>query len=140
MKQNKQHGSKSINCNLQTWPFEPTEQSMCFPRGPLEWVMEAKNINDIYILYLRSHVSKKQGNRSKENAGRWQNKKYSLCQRNVPWVLYTKFRRTSGVSKHFAFLIIMFAINIKFCVSSNLLFSFTSCQQPTFFECIVVLL
>ena len=70
MKQNKQHGSKSTNCNLQTRPFEPAEQSMCFLRGSLEWMTEAKNINDSYNFDLRSHVSEKQGNRSKENAGR----------------------------------------------------------------------
>ena len=35
--------------NLQTWPFEPAEESMCFRRGPLEWVMEVKNINHRYI-------------------------------------------------------------------------------------------
>ena len=104
MKQNKQHGSKSTNCNLQTRPFEPAEQSMCFLRRSLEWMTEAKNINDSYNFDLRSHVSEKQGNRSKENAGRWQNKKYSLCQRNnVLWVLYAKFGKMSGVSKHFAF-------------------------------------
>ena len=70
MKQNKQHGSKSTNCNLQTRPFEPAEQSMCFLRGSLEWMTEAKNINDSYNFDLRSHVSEKQGNRNKENAGR----------------------------------------------------------------------
>ena len=31
MKRNQQHGSKSINNNLQTWPFEPTEESRMFP-------------------------------------------------------------------------------------------------------------
>ena len=51
-------------------PFELAEQSMCFLRGPLEWMMGAKNINDSYNFDLRSHVSEKQGNRSKENAGR----------------------------------------------------------------------
>ena len=61
---------ESTSCNLQTRPFEPAEQSMCFLRGSLEWMTEAKNINDSYNFDLRSHVSEKQGNRSKENAGR----------------------------------------------------------------------
>ena len=34
MKRN-QHGSKSINNNLQTWPFEPTEESRMFPEKSL---------------------------------------------------------------------------------------------------------
>ena len=45
-KKNKQHGSKSTNQNLQRWPFELAEESMCFPRGPLEWLA------DLTWLYL----------------------------------------------------------------------------------------
>ena len=32
---NKQTGSKSTNHNPQTWPFEPVEVNLCFPRLPL---------------------------------------------------------------------------------------------------------
>ena len=31
MERNQQHGSKSINNNLQRWPFEPAEESRIFP-------------------------------------------------------------------------------------------------------------
>ena len=80
-KQNQQHGSKSTNKNnLQTWSFEPTEESTCFLRGPLEWVTDAKNVNNSYLFYLWFQVVAKCGNRSKEIARRWQNN--SLCQRN----------------------------------------------------------
>ena len=34
-KRNKQHGSKSTNYNPRTRPFEPAEESTCFPRDPL---------------------------------------------------------------------------------------------------------
>ena len=37
------------------WPFEPAEEiSMCFPMPELfklEWVTEAKNINDIIVVF-----------------------------------------------------------------------------------------
>ena len=56
--------------NLQTWLFEPAEESTCFPRGPLEWVMEMKNVNSSYIFDLGFEI-----------AGRWQNN--SLCQRKM---------------------------------------------------------
>ena len=59
------HGSKSAN-NLQTWPFEPSEERMCFPRGLLEWVTEAKNVNSSYIFDLWLHVTAKRGNRSED--------------------------------------------------------------------------
>ena len=91
------HGSKSAN-NLQTRPFEPSEERMCFPRGLLEWVTEAKNVNNSYIFDLWLHVTAKRGNRSEEIPGRSHNN--SLCQRNVSWVLYAKFQ----TKKHFAFL------------------------------------
>ena len=59
-KRNTQHGSKSTNYNIQTRPFEPAEESTCFLRGPLEWVMES------YIFDLSSHVIVKRGNITKE--------------------------------------------------------------------------
>ena len=31
MERNQQHRSKSINNNLQRWPFEPAEESRMFP-------------------------------------------------------------------------------------------------------------
>lgn len=71
MKLNKQHGSKPTNYNLQTWPFEPVEESTHFPRGLLEWVVEAKNVIGSYIFDLQSHVIAKRGNCSKEIAGIW---------------------------------------------------------------------
>ena len=73
MKQNKQHGLKSTNYNLQRWPFEPPEESLCFLRGLLEWMTEATKINGSYIFILKSHVIAKHGNCSKEIAGRWKN-------------------------------------------------------------------
>ena len=42
---NKQHGSKQTNYNLQAWHFEPAEENTRFPRGPLQWVTEAKKVN-----------------------------------------------------------------------------------------------
>ena len=90
-KRNKQHGSKSTNHNLQTWPFESAEECRFFLRGPLECVTEAKSVNVNYNFDLRSHFISKRGNVSKEIAGRWQNT--SLCQTNiVSWVSYVKFR------------------------------------------------
>ena len=68
-KQNKQHGSKSTNYNIQTRPFEPAEESTCFPRGPLEWVTEKKNVQESYIFDLSSHVIVKRGNITKEITG-----------------------------------------------------------------------
>ena len=73
MKQNKQHGSKPANYNQETWFFEPAEESMCFLRGLLQCVMEAKNMNDSCIFDLQWHVIAKHGNINSEKiAGRWQ--------------------------------------------------------------------
>ena len=72
-KWNKQHGSKSANYNLETWPFEPAEESMCFLRGLLQYMwMEAKNINDSCIFDLQWRVIAVRGSSSKEIVGRWQ--------------------------------------------------------------------
>ena len=38
------------------WPFEPARESLCFLRGPLEWLMVVKNVNVIYVFDWRSHV------------------------------------------------------------------------------------
>ena len=59
---NKQHGSKSTSDNLQTWPFEPTEESPRFLRGRLEWVTEVKRVKIGYNFDLRSHLISKRGN------------------------------------------------------------------------------
>ena len=85
---NKQHRLKSTNYNLQAQPFEPGEESACFPIGPLEWVTGAKNFNDSCTFDLHSHVIAKHRYSSEEFPGRLQNK--SLCQRNISWVLNRK--------------------------------------------------
>ena len=46
----------STNYNLQMWPIEPARESLCFLRGPLEWLMVVKNVNVIYVFDWRSHV------------------------------------------------------------------------------------
>ena len=120
-KRNKQHGSKSTNYNPRTWPFEPAEESTFFPRDPLYWVMEAKNVNSSYIFDLWSHVIAKRGNRSQEIAGRWQNK--SVCQRNMsPGCCVQSFEQENIVWWNTLLSWKTFTINIKFCNSSNLLF------------------
>ena len=81
MKRNEQRQSKSTNYNPQMWPFEPAEKSLCFLRGPLEWMTEAKNVNVRFIFVLRSHVFVKRGNGTEEIAGRWQNN--SFCQQII---------------------------------------------------------
>ena len=78
--------------------FEPTEESLCFLRGPLEWMTEAKSINVSYIIDLKEHVIVKSGNCSEEI---------------VSTRLYVKFRREKRcLVKHFSFLK-TFAINIE---------------------------
>ena len=73
MKRNKQYGSKSTNYNLHMSPFEPAEESLCFLRGPLELMTEAKNINISYIFDMKSRVIAKCGNCSEEIADRLKN-------------------------------------------------------------------
>ena len=51
--------------------FKPTEESLCFLRGPLECMTEAKSINVSYIIDLKEQVIAKSGNCSEEIAGRW---------------------------------------------------------------------
>ena len=79
-----------ITTHSEMWPFKPTEESLHFLRGPLEWMInQAKNVSVSNIFDLRKHVNAKRGNGSKEIAGRWQNT--SLCQINVSWVLNLMF-------------------------------------------------
>ena len=61
---------KSTKYKLQTLPFEPAEESICFPRGLLESVTEAKNVNSSYIFDLGLHGIAKGSNRTEEIAGR----------------------------------------------------------------------
>ena len=66
----------NMDQNLQMCPFEPAEESqesLCFLRGLLELMMEAKNINISYIFDVKSHVIAKCGNCSEEIAGRLKN-------------------------------------------------------------------
>ena len=63
--------NQPIIYNLEKWSFEAAEESMCFLRGLLQCVMEAKNINDSCIFDLQWHVITMCGNSSEEIAGRW---------------------------------------------------------------------
>ena len=101
--------------NLKTWPFEPTKESTCFPRGSLEWVIETKNVNGSYIFDLCFEI-----------ACRWQNN--SLCQRNMcPGYCMQSFIQKNIMWWNILLSGKMFTLkNVKFCASSNLLF-FTSC-------------
>ena len=70
-KQNKEHGSKSTNYNLQTSPFEPAEKKPMFPERPVRVSTEGENENILrHIFDVREHVIAKSGNGSKEIAGR----------------------------------------------------------------------
>ena len=95
MEWNQQHGWKPANYNLQTSPFEPAEESLCFLRGPLEWMTEQTNVNVSCIFVLMLHLIAKHGNGSEEISGRWQiqaqaNKLYLLHVGVVCNVLNTK--------------------------------------------------
>ena len=86
MEWNQQHGWKPANYNLQMSPFEPTEESLCFLRGLLEWMTEPKNVNVSYIFVLRSHVIAKGGKGSEEIAGRWQiQAQANISPKNSVW-------------------------------------------------------
>ena len=85
------------------WPFEPAEESLCFLRGLLELMTEAKNINIRYIFDVKSRIIAKCGSCSEEIAGRLKNN--SLWQTNVSRVLYVKFQiEKRWLVKHFSFL------------------------------------
>ena len=73
---------KYINQNkLKMWPFEPAKESLCFLRGPLEWLMVVKNVKIIYVFDWRSHVIAKCGNVNDKIFVRWQNN--CFCQTNM---------------------------------------------------------
>ena len=42
--------------NHKPWSFEPAEVNFCFLRGPLRWLMAAKNANVSWLLNFRIHV------------------------------------------------------------------------------------
>ena len=97
---NKQHGSKSTNCNLQTWPFKPTEKSPCFLRGPLERMTQAKTVRLLnflheVIMFLKCAAMVQ-----------------LLANNYVSWVLYVKSQtETQCLVKHFLYWK-TFAINV----------------------------
>ena len=106
------------------WPFEPTEESLCFLRGLLELMTEAKKINIRYIFDLKSHVIAKRGNCSKEIAGRWKNN--SMCQICLQGVVRKVSKRKNLTGETFFLLEKRLLSTFKRCASSNLFF-FTSC-------------
>ena len=97
---NKQHGSKSTNCNLQTWPFKPTEKSPCFLRGPLERMTQAKTVRLLkflleVIMFLKCAAMVQ-----------------LLSNKYVSWVLYVKSQtETHCLVKHLLYWK-LFAINV----------------------------
>ena len=120
------------------WPFEPAEESLCFLRGPLELMTEAKNINISYIFDVKSRVIAKCGNCSKEIAGRLKNN--SLWQTNVSRVLYKVSNRKKLSGETFCLLEKRLLSAFKRCASSNLLYFYKLLIGPqwTFSECIVI--
>ena len=92
--------------------FEPTDESLCFLRGALEWMTEAKSINVSYIIDLKEHVIAKRGNCSEEIAGRWKIKAWVKQISLQDVICKLKFRvEKHCLVKHLAFLK-TFAINI----------------------------
>ena len=103
MKRNKQHVLIFTNHNLQTWHFEPAEESHRFLRSLRVTDGGKKSINISYNFDLRSHVISKWGNDNKEIAGRWHSMT-AYVQKIMSPVCY-KFRiQRHCLVKHFAFL------------------------------------
>ena len=99
MKRNQQHGSKSINNNLQTWPFEPTEESRMFPEKSVIYF----GLDVSCLLQSAAMVAKKL----------LVGAKITACFKQICFcMLLCKFRSEKNhLVKHFAFLK-TFAINI----------------------------
>ena len=74
--------------NLQTWPFEPTEENIRSLRGLLEWLAGVKIVNISYIFDF-TNVTSMCGNVCHEIAGRRQN---NICQKYISWAWYIKFQ------------------------------------------------
>ena len=53
---NTQEGLKSSNHKSKTWPFELVKVKFCFLRGPLRWMMAAKQAIISWLLNLRIRV------------------------------------------------------------------------------------
>ena len=141
-KQNKQHGSKSTNYNLQMWPFEPAGKKPMFPERSVRVSTEGENENIRHIFDLRVHVFAKCGNGRKEIAGRWQNN--SLCQSYVSRALLkckVSYRKILS-GETLCFLEKRLLSLFKFCAFSKLLFSYELLigPLPIFLECIVIYL
>ena len=139
-KQNKQHGSKSTNYNLQMWPFEPAGKKPMFPERSVRVSTEGENENIRHIFDLRVHVFAKCGNGRKEIAGRWQNN--SLCQSYVSRALLkckVSYRKILS-GETLCFLEKRLLSLFKFCTMSKLLFSYELLigPLPTFLECILL--
>ena len=130
MEWNQQHGWKPANYNLQTSPFEPTEESLCFLRGPLEWMMEPTNLNVSCIFDLRSHVIAKLSTAMVVKK-LLVDDKYKLKQICLLGVVCNVSNRKTLSGKTFCFLKKHVLLIFKFCplsIKLNVfLFFFTSC-------------
>ena len=107
MKRNQQHGSKSINNNLQTWPFEPTEESRMFPEKSVIYFP----LDVSCLLQSAAMVAKKL----------LVGAKITACFKQIRFcMLLCKFRSEKHqLVKHFAFLKNFCCQYLKFCASSN---------------------
>ena len=130
MKRNQQHGSKSINNNLQTWPFEPTEESRMFPEKPVIYFP----LDVSCLLQSAAMVAKKLLVGAKITACF---KQICFCmllckfrsEKHIWWNIFLSWKRLLSI--------------FKFRASSNLSIVFYELligPQPTFLECIVIFL
>ena len=106
-KHNKQHGSKSTNYNLQTWPFELAEKKPMFPERSVRVSTEGQNENIRHIFDLREHVIAKCSNASKEIAGRWQINVQlvsDICLPGIIKMFFVVLYKKYCLVKHYAFL------------------------------------
>ena len=142
-KQNKQHGSKSTNYNLQTWPFELAEKKPMFPERSVRVSTEGQNENIRHIFDLREHVIAKCSNASNEIAGRWQINVQlvsDICLPGIIKMFFVVLYRKILSGETLCFLEKRLLSSFKFCAMSKLLFSFELLigPLPTFLECILL--
>ena len=128
MKRNQQHGSKSINNNLQTWPFEPTEESRMFPEKSVIYF----RLDVSCLLQSAAMVAKKLLVDDKITACFKQICCYMLSsgEKNIIWWnILLSWKRLLSIFKFRA------SINLSIFFHELLIG-----PQPTFLECIVIFL
>ena len=124
--------------SLHMWPFEPTKESLCFLKGQLEWMTEAKDVNVSYGIFKGRDNFAKRGNQVTKKL--LVDDKITACVKQaclLGVIFYKVSNRKTLSGETFCFLekrllpIFKFVLSLTYCFFYEMLIG----SQTTFLEC-----